>query len=46
MSIHTIANADRIMVMKELIIVESGNHLDLLGHKAEYYSLLNKQGLI
>lgn len=44
--LSTIANADTILVMKNGSIVESGNHLDLLEQKTEYYDLWNKQNLI
>ncbi len=44
--LSTIANADKILVMKEGTIVESGNHLDLLNQKSEYYNLWNKQNLL
>lgn len=44
--ISTIANADTILVMKNGVIVESGNHINLLEHKSEYYNLWSKQNLI
>ncbi|MCD9573779.1 peptidase domain-containing ABC transporter [Flavobacterium soyae] len=44
--LSTIANADTILVMKNGAIVESGNHLDLLEQKSEYYNLWNKQNLL
>ncbi|MFH6933968.1 peptidase domain-containing ABC transporter [Flavobacterium sp. FlaQc-30] len=44
--LSTIANADTILVMKEGTIVESGNHLDLLNQKSEYYNLWRKQNLL
>ncbi|WPO80246.1 peptidase domain-containing ABC transporter [Flavobacterium sp. KACC 22761] len=44
--LSTIANADTILVMKEGNIVESGNHLDLLEQKLEYFNLWNKQNLL
>ncbi|WP_035646352.1 peptidase domain-containing ABC transporter [Flavobacterium sp. ASV13] len=44
--LSTIANADTILVMKEGNIVESGNHLNLLEQKSEYYNLWNKQNLL
>ncbi|RXM48314.1 peptidase domain-containing ABC transporter [Flavobacterium sp. YO12] len=44
--LSTIANADTILVMKEGTIVESGNHLDLLEKKSEYYNLWRKQNLL
>ncbi|PAM92432.1 peptidase C39 [Flavobacterium sp. IR1] len=44
--LSTIANADTILVMKEGTIVESGNHLELLEQKGEYYSLWSKQNLV
>ncbi|TCN61036.1 peptidase domain-containing ABC transporter [Flavobacterium circumlabens] len=44
--LSTIANADTILVMKNGSIVESGNHIDLLEQKREYYNLWNKQHLL
>jgi len=44
--LSTIANADTILVMKNGAIVESGNHLNLLDLKGEYFNLWNKQNLI
>jgi ABC-type bacteriocin transporter len=44
--LSTIANADTILVMKNGSIVESGNHVDLLDQKTEYYNLWNKQNLV
>lgn len=44
--LSTIANADTILVMKNGVIVESGNHSDLLEQKTEYYNLWNKQNLV
>lgn len=44
--LSTIANADTILVMKEGTIVESGNHLQLLEQKGEYYNLWSKQNLV
>lgn len=44
--LSTIANADSILVMKNGLIVESGNHFDLLEQKTEYYNLWNKQNLV
>ncbi len=44
--LSTIANADSILVIKNGLIVESGNHFDLLEQKTEYYNLWNKQNLV
>jgi len=44
--LSTIANADTILVMKNGAIVESGDHINLLKHKSEYYNLWNKQNLL
>lgn len=44
--LSTIANADTILVMKNGNIIESGNHIDLLEQKREYYNLWNKQHLL
>lgn len=44
--LSTIANADTILVMKNGAIVESGNHLNLLEQKKEYYNLWSKQNLL
>ncbi len=43
--LSTIANADAILVLKDGVIVEQGNHNQLLKNKKEYYSLWNKQSL-
>lgn len=39
----TIKNADEIIYMKEGQIKEKGTHEELLGLKAGYYTLVNKQ---
>lgn len=44
--LSTISNADKILVMKDGTIIESGNHKNLLEQKGEYYDLWNKQGLL
>ena len=41
--LSTIANADTIIVMKEGVIIESGNHKKLLEQKEQYHDLWNKQ---
>jgi ABC-type bacteriocin/lantibiotic exporter with double-glycine peptidase domain len=44
--LSTIANADTILVMENGIIVESGNHHDLLSQNGKYFDLWSKQGLV
>jgi ABC-type bacteriocin transporter len=44
--LSTIANANTILVMENGTIVESGNHLDLLGQKGKYFDLWGKQSLV
>jgi ATP-binding cassette subfamily B protein len=44
--LSTIANADAILVMENGIIVESGNHQNLLSQKGKYFDLWSKQGLV
>lgn len=44
--LSTIANADTILVMENGIIVEFGNHPDLLELKKKYFDLWNKQSLV
>ena len=44
--LSTIANADQILVMEKGIIVESGNHRELLNKKEKYFELWNKQSLL
>lgn len=44
--LSTIANADVILVMKNGNIIESGNHINLLEQKGEYYKLWSKQNLV
>ncbi len=41
--LSTIRNADRILVINNGKIVESGNHKELLGRKSKYYRLYMKQ---
>jgi ATP-binding cassette, subfamily C, bacteriocin exporter len=44
--LSTIANADRIFVMENGTIVESGNHKQLLEQKSKYFQLWQKQSLV
>lgn len=44
--LSTIANADTILVMEKGVIVEKGNHNELLKEKGKYYELWQKQGLL
>ncbi|WP_348798032.1 peptidase domain-containing ABC transporter [Flavobacterium adhaerens] len=44
--LSTIASANTILVMENGIIVESGNHIDLLEQKGKYFDLWNKQSLV
>lgn len=44
--LSTIANADTILVMENGIIVESGNHQELLNQKGKYFDLWSKQGFM
>jgi ATP-binding cassette, subfamily B, bacterial len=41
--LSTVAGLDRIIVMHEGEIIESGTHEELLAHKGQYYSLWQKQ---
>lgn len=41
--LSTIRNADKILVIKKGIVVESGNHQELLAKKGHYYKLYMKQ---
>lgn len=43
--ISTIKDADKIIVMDDGMIVEEGNHEDLLGKKGLYYEIFEKQQL-
>jgi ABC-type multidrug transport system fused ATPase/permease subunit len=44
--LSTIASADKIMVMQNGEIIESGNHLALLEKKEKYFDLWQKQSLV
>lgn len=44
--LSTIANADTIIVMENGIIVEQGNHQELLHRNGKYFELWNKQSLV
>lgn len=44
--LSTIANADKILVMENGKITESGNHHDLLEKKEKYFDLWKKQSLV
>lgn len=44
--LSTIANADTILVMENGVIVEQGNHQNLLNLKGNYFDLWSKQSLI
>ena len=39
--LSTIKNCDKIVLMKDGEIVESGNHYELIRKKGEYYGLVN-----
>ena len=41
--LSTIADADRIIVLEEGLVVEQGNHIDLLARKGRYWSLWQRQ---
>lgn len=41
--LSTVVNCDRLYVMKEGKIVESGSHKNLLSEKGYYFSLIEKQ---
>lgn len=41
--LSSIKNADRVLVMKEGKVVESGTHQELLERKGEYFNLYNRQ---
>ncbi|MDD5014897.1 peptidase domain-containing ABC transporter [Pedobacter psychrotolerans] len=41
--LSTVKNADQIIVMKNGLIVETGNHQKLVNNKAEYYNLIKNQ---
>ena len=41
--LSTIRNADKILVIKKGVVVESGNHHELLEKKGYYYKLYMKQ---
>ena len=44
--LSTIANSDTILVMENGVIMETGNHLNLLSQKGKYFELWNKQNLV
>lgn len=44
--LSTIANANAILVMKDGVIVEQGNHNELIDKQEYYYKLWNKQSLV
>ena len=44
--LSTIANSDTILLMENGVIVENGNHLNLLSQKGKYFELWNKQSLL
>jgi ATP-binding cassette subfamily B protein len=41
--LSTVADADRIIVLEEGLVVEQGNHADLLARKGRYWSLWQRQ---
>ncbi len=41
--LSTIINADQIVVFKDGVIIEMGNHQDLMKRQKHYYDLVNKQ---
>ena len=41
--LSTIQNADSILVMDDGVIVEKGNHMELLRKKGQYYELYQNQ---
>jgi subfamily B ATP-binding cassette protein MsbA len=43
--LSTILNADRILVLKEGLIIEEGTHTELLSKRGEYYNLVTMQQL-
>jgi len=44
--LSTIANADTILVMESGVVIEEGNHTDLLAQNGKYYDLWSKQSLV
>jgi ABC-type multidrug transport system fused ATPase/permease subunit len=44
--LSTIANADTILVMENGVVIEQGNHTDLLAQKGKYCDLWSKQSLV
>ena len=43
--LSTIQNADLILVVEKGVVVESGNHFELIERKGSYYNLVNQQSL-
>lgn len=41
--LSTVKNADQIVVLKKGVLVENGNHQDLIAKKGEYYYLIKNQ---
>ena len=41
--LSTIMNADQIVVLKDGVIIEVGNHEKLMGYRGHYFDLVNKQ---
>lgn len=44
--LSTIANADTILVMESGVVIEEGNHTDLLAQNGKYYDLWSKQSMV
>ena len=41
--LDTIQNSDRIIVLRDGMIVETGSHKGLISHKGEYYNIYKNQ---